>query len=418
VFLLLTSVFLSGLYPVFLLSSFRPMQVLKGKLGNKPKGLNLRMVLVVFQFTMAICLITFTYAVFKQISFLKSQPLGFTIDQVYAVRSPRFRDEGFKDKVKAFKEELLKHPGISDMCVVTEVPGRQIYWDAGGIHPVGSDDSKNYQIVGVDYDFVGLFNTRIIEGRNFSRDFPSDTVALILNETAVKWMGFPDAGSVIGQQINYWDIIYTVIGVMKDYHQQSPKEAFEPHIYRLTPYGRGVRGMFVFRLTTEDTKVSVRRIQKMYDDFFPGNSFESFFLDDYFNQQYKADLMVGKVFGIFSLLAVFITVLGIFGLFSFMTLQRTKEISIRNILGAGTVRILFLFASEFLLLILFSFVIAFAISFVGIDRWMDSFSVKMDIGPGLFLLPLALVILVAGLTISSQVLKVTLTNPVENLRYE
>ena len=417
-FLLLAGVFLSGFYPVALLSSFRPMVVLKGNLGNKPKGLNLRKVLVVFQFTMALCLLTFTFAVFRQISFLKSQPLGFALDQVFVVRAPRVRDEAFQGKVKVFKQELLKQPDISDMCVVTEVPGRQIYWDAGGIHPVGSDESKNYQIVGVDYDFVGLFHTEIIEGRNFSVDFPSDTVALILNETAVKWMGFPDAASAIGQQVNYWDVIYTVIGVMKDYHQQSPKAAYEPHIYRLLPYGRGVRGMFAFRLNAENTRVSVRQIQKLYHEFFPGNPFESFFLDDYFNQQYKADLMVGRVFGIFSLLAVFVTALGIFGLFSFMTLQRTKEISIRNILGAGTARILYLFAREFLVLILVSFLIALVACSFGINKWLDSFATKMDIGAGLFLLPLALVIMVAGLTISSQVLKVVFTNPVENLRYE
>jgi len=186
VFLLMAGVFLSGFYPVALLSSFRPMQVLKGNPGNSPKGLNLRKVLVVFQFTMSLCLLTFTFAVFRQISFLKSQPLGFAIDQVFVVRAPRVRDEAFPGKVKVFKQELLKQTGISDMCVVTEVPGRQIYWDAGGIHPVGSDESKNYQIVGIDYDFVDLFQTTLLAGRNFSTQFPSDTLALILNETAVK----------------------------------------------------------------------------------------------------------------------------------------------------------------------------------------------------------------------------------------
>jgi putative ABC transport system permease protein len=304
------------------------------------------------------------------------------------------------------------------MSVVTEVPGRQIYWDAGGIYPVGSDESKNYQIVGVDYDFVGLFNTQIIAGRNFSKEFPSDTLALILNETAVKWMGFPDANSAIGQQVNYWDIIYTVIGVMKDYHQQSPKISFEPHLYRLLPYGRGVRGMFAFRLNTQESEAAVKYIQQSYDLFFPGNPFEYYFLDDYFNQQYKADILVGKVFGIFSILAVFVTALGIYGLFSFMVLQRTKEISIRNILGAGTPRILFLFGREFLLLIFSAFIIALLLCHAGINLWLNSFANKMSVSIWLFILPLALVVLVTGLTISAQVLKVALANPADNLRYE
>lgn len=415
---LFSGVFLSGLYPVAVLSSFSPLQVLKGKTGNNPKGINLRKVLVVFQFMMSICLITCTLAIFMQISYMKNLNLGFNIDQVLVVRSPRVREATFNSSMLTFKQELLKNPDISLMSVVTEVPGRQIYWDAGGIHPVGSDESKNYQIVGIDYDFVNLFNTKLLAGRNFSRDFPSDTLALILNETAVKWMGFPDADSAIGRQVNYWDIIYTIIGVMQDYHQQSPKMSFEPHIYRLLPYGRGVRGMFAFSIQTKDTKATISNIQHAYNRFFPDNPFEYFFLDDYFNQQYRADMVIGRVFGVFSLLALFVTVLGVYGLFSFMVLQRTKEICIRNILGAGTPRILILFGRDFLLLILSAFVIAFAICYAGIGIWLNSFAAKMPLSLWLFVLPLVLVLLVAGFTISFQVLKVGMTNPADNLRYE
>ena len=415
---LFAGVFLSGLYPVALLSSFKPLQVLKGKPGNSPKGINLRKVLVVFQFTMAISLITCTMAVFMQISYMKHMNLGFNIEQVLVVRAPRVRDVTFNSSMHTFRQELLKNPAISEMSVVTEVPGQQIYWDAGGIYPVGSDESKNYQIVGIDYNFVDLFQTPIIAGRSFSTAFPSDTLALILNETAVKWMGFPHADSAIGQQINYWDVIYTVIGVMKDYHQQSPKAAFEPHIYRLLPYGRGVRGMFAFKLFTQESDAAVSYIQQSYEHFFPGNPYEYFFLDDYFNRQYKADQRIGKVFGLFSLLAVFVTALGIFGLFSFLMLQRTKEISIRNILGAGTPRILFLFGREFLLLIVFAFVIAVGVCYKGIHLWLNDFANKMPVTPWLFMLPLLLVLLVAALTISSQVLKIAMTNPADNLRHE
>jgi len=416
--LLFAGVFLSGFYPVALLSSFRPLQVLKGKPGNSPKGLNLRKVLVVFQFTMALGLITATFAVFMQLSYMKNLNLGFEINQVLSVLAPRVRDATFISKMQTFKQELLKNSDISHMSVSTEVPGRQIYWDAGGIYPVGSDESKNYQIVGVDYDFVDLFKTQIVAGRNFSRDFPSDSVALILNETAVQWMGFADAETAIGQQVNYWDDIYTIIGVMKDYHQQSPKAAFEPHLYRLLPYGRGGRGMFSFCLNTQEPKTAVNTIQQSYERYFPGNPFEFFFLDDYFNQQYKADVVVGNVLGIFSLLAVFVTSLGIFGLFSFLVIQRTKEISIRNILGSGIPRILLLFGREFLLLILIAFVLSLVGCYMGINLWLNSFANRMPITAWLFILPLLLVIVVAGLTISSQIIKVARTNPVDNLRYE
>lgn len=416
--LLLAGVFLSGLYPVTMLSSFSPLHILKGKPGNKPGGLNLRKVLVIFQFSMAIGLITFTFAVFRQVSYLKKQKLGFSIDQVYVVRAPRIRDASFTSRVESFRQEVLKNASIADMCVLTEVPGRQIYWDAGGIHPVGSDESKNYQIVGIDYSFVDFFKTKIIEGRNFSKEFSSDSLALILNETAVKWMGFQDAQSAVGKKIDYWGDIFTVVGIMKDFHQQSPKAAFEPHIYRLLPYGRGARGMFAFRLGVNDPAPSLIQIQRLYNKFFPDNPFESFFLDEYYYQQYKADLMVGKILGVFSFLAIFITALGIYGLFSFLAIQRVKEICIRSIMGAGFSKILLVFIRELLVLILISFLIALSLCYVIIDRWLESYAIRMNMNVSLFILPLILVILIVGLTLSSQIIRITRINPVENLRYE
>ncbi|MFN8208714.1 MAG: ABC transporter permease [Bacteroidales bacterium] len=411
-------VFLSGFYPVSLLSSYRPVEVLKGKLGNKPGRINLRKMLVVFQFVMSLILLTGTFAVFKQVSFMKRQDLGITVEQTFVLRAPRVRDAAFNGKLSSFKEEMLKEVGIRKMCVVTEVPGRQIYWDAGGIAPVGSDESKNYQIIGVDYDFVDVFNTEIIQGRNFSRDFPSDSTALILNETAVRWMGFKDAQSAIGKQVNYWDVIYTIIGVMKDYHQQSPRMAFEPTLFRLLPYGRGVRGMLAFRLEAGDMKDRVTAIKKSWEYFFPGNPYEYFFLDSYYDQQYKLDILLGKVFGIFSILAVFVTALGILGLFSFMVIQRTREICIRKIHGSGVAQILFLFGLDFLFLVLISFLVSLPVCYYGISSWLNSFAKRMTIDSWLFFLPLLLILLVAALTIISQVLKVTRANPAEKLRYE
>jgi len=414
----LAGVFLSGLYPAIAWSSFRPLSVLKGKLGNSPKGVNLRKVLVVFQFTMALILLTFTFAVFRQIHFMKSQDLGFTTKQILAVRAPRVRERTFKSQLGSFRQELLKNPEIEKFCVLTETPGKQIYWDAGGIHPVGNDVDKNYQIVGIDYDFVELFQTRIIGGRNFSREFPSDTAGLILNETAAKWMDFPDANSAVGKQISYWGEIFTVIGVMKDYHQQSPKAAYEPHIYRLQPYGRGVRGFFAIKLNSFNTTSNLNLIREKYNNFFPGNPFEFYFLDDYYNKQYKSDEIVGRVFGSFSFLAILVTAMGILGLFSFMVTQRTKEISIRNVLGAGTSRILYLFGKDFMWLILISFIIALPLCYVGINEWLKSFAVRMDLSIGVFILPLLMLLLIAGVTISTQVIKAIKENPSVNLRYE
>lgn len=408
-------IFLSGYYPVLVLSSFNPLYVLKGKLGSNPQGINLRKALVIFQFTMALGLLSCTLAVFKQVNFMRNQNLGFSIDQVVAVRGPRVMTPNHKSNVNAFKEEIVKNPLVDKMCVVTEVPGRQVYWDAGGIAPVGSDESKNYQIVGVDYDFVNLFDTKIIVGRSFSRDFPSDSVALVLNETAVKWMGFSSPDSCIGKQVNYWGIIYTIIGVMKDYHQQSPKVAFEPHLYRLLPYGRGSRSMFAFKINSPG---AIKIIQSKYEELFPGNPFEYFFLDEYFEQQYKSDIIIGKVLSVFSILAIIVTALGILGLFSFIVTQRAKEIGIRTVLGADFKALIVLFSKDFLWLMLISFAVALPLSYYFIIHWLQSFTVKMPITAFIFLVPLVILTIIAGSTIIYQVLRAVRQNPVELLRNE
>jgi putative ABC transport system permease protein len=413
-------VILSGLYPVAAMTAFKPVAVLRGKLGNSARGINLRKALVVFQFLIAITLITATIAVFLQINYMKNQDLGFNMDDLLIVNAPRVRDESFREKFPVFKEELLKNADINKFCVATEVPGRQVLWDNGGIRRAGEDagKGKNYQIVGVDYDFVDLFELDILHGRNFSREFPADKDALILNETAVKWMGFESAEEAIGQQVDYWRQIYTIIGVMKDYHQQSLKEDFEPHIFRLMPYGRPILGRFALKINPANIKGILPMIQRKYEEFFPGNPFDYVFLDDYYNQQYKGDELFGSVIGIFSILAIIVTGLGIFGLSSFMAVQRTREIGIRKVLGATVPNILQLLTRDFLILIGISYIIALVVSFFGIRWWLNSFASRMDLSAWLFVLPLLVVGVITMLTTGSHVIKAALANPVDSIKYE
>jgi putative ABC transport system permease protein len=414
------SVFLSGVYPVAALSAFKPARVIKGELGSTPKGMKLRRALVMLQFMMALVLITGTFSIYKQIEYMKNQELGFEIEQILVVNAPRVRYESLKKSFPTFKEELLKQSHIQKACVLTEVPGRQIIWDNGGIHKAGEDKSqgKNYQIVGVDYDFADVFDLHFLVGRNFSREFPADKNALILNDTAVKWMGFDSAEEAIGQEVDYWGEIYPIIGVLADYHQQSLKEAFEPHIYRLFPFGRPPWGRFAIKIGTQDIKGSVHLVEQYYKKFFPGNPFEFFFLDDYFNQQYKADELLGRVIGLFSFLAVFVTCLGIFGMSAFMAIQRTKEIGIRKVLGASTGSILQLLMMEFLVLIGLSMIIAWPLAYWGIQEWLDAFANRMPWNGFLFLMPLLIVFAVTALTVSSNILKAALANPVDSIKHE
>ena len=418
--LLLGGIFLSGSYPVAAVSSFKPADVLKGSLRNTPKGMNLRKVLVVFQFIMALVLMTGTFAVSRQILFMKNRNLGFDKDQILVVNAPRIRDESSAKKIDVFKEELLKQSDILKICNVTEVPGRQIYWDAGAIHRAGEDPGKgkNYQIVGVDYDYVDVFQLKILHGRNFSREFPADKKALLLNETAVRWLGFESSEAAVGQQVDYWGEFFTVIGVLSDFHQQSPKQAFEPHIYRFIPYGLRWIGKFALKINTRNVRETVALVGKTYADFFPENPYEYFFLDDYFDQQYRADELFGRVVGIFAVLAIFVTGLGIFGMSAFLALQRTKEIGIRKVLGATTPSILRLLAWDFLVLILVSLVIAWPLAYWGIQQWVHSFATRMSLNAVLFLAPLAVIVVITALTISSHIMKAAAADPVEAIKHE
>jgi putative ABC transport system permease protein len=413
-------VILSGLYPVAALSAFKPVTVLKGKLGSSARGINLRKALVVFQFVIALALITGTYTVYEQISFMRSQNPGFEIEQTLVFKAPRVRDESYGEKFNAFKETLLKNADIDKICHVTEVPGRQIYWDAGAIRKAGEDISKgkNYQIVGIDYDFVDVFGLELAAGRNFSKEFPTDEMGLILNETAVTWMGLEDAESAVGEKVDYWGEIYTIVGILTDYHQQSLKEAFEPHIFRLLPTGRGVRGHFAVKVNTQRIKETVALVQQQYNAFFPGNPFDYFFLDDYYDQQYRSDQLFGKVVGLFSILAIIITALGIFGLSSFNTVQRTKEIGIRKVLGASLSRILFVLNKDILLLLAISFLVALPVLFYGLSTWLQGYANRMALNGWLFILPMGIVALITLVTVSYQTIKSATANPVEALRYE
>ncbi len=416
--LLVAGVVGSGIFPMIVLSSFRPAAVLKGRLGNANRGLNLRKALVILQFVMAFSLGIGAMTVIRQVAFMKNLNPGFSLDRKLVLRAPRVRDESFSRRLPTFKDELLRRPGITGFCVTTDVPGRQVWWDAGGIRRAGTDDNKNYQIVGIDEDFIDVFGLTILHGRNFSREHPGDASALIINETASRWLEFSTPREAIGQPIDYWGQIYTVVGVLKDYHQQSPKEAFEPHIYRYLPEGRDVRGWFVLNLDAASLKTILPGIRSRYDEFFPGNAFDYFFLDDYYAGQFLGEERLRAVLGLFFLLAMVVTALGVLGLSSFMVAQRYKEIGLRKVLGAGVPGILVLLTRDFLRLILLAFGLALPVSIAWIHFWIKSYALRIPLGPGLFLPPFLLIVATAVVTIWAFVYRAATANPIESLRYE
>lgn len=418
--LLAAGIVLAGVYPILALTSFKIAHILKGPSGFAPQKFNLRRTLMVFQFAMALILIVSMSVVTGQLHFMRNQNPGFQKDQILALKSPRVRPDNTEEVFKQFKETVRTLPGVQKICHVTETPGRQIYWDAGGIKREGEPDSqgKNYQIVGIDYDFVDVFGLKFAAGRNFSENFPSDTKGLILNETAVRWMGFDSPESALNQRVDYWGEIFTIVGVLKDFHQQSFKEAFEPHLYRFMPSGRGSRGQFAVQVSGAQMNQTIQQIQQIYADFFHGNPFDYFFLDEYYQQQYRADELFGRVIGLFTILTLFITSLGLFGLSTFSVAQRTREIGIRKTLGASIAGLLLLLVKEYLKWILIALAVAWPVSWFVMHRWLENFAFHIPVGIGSFLFSLILTVLVSMLTVGYQTVRAALANPVESLRYE
>jgi putative ABC transport system permease protein len=416
--LFIVGVFFSGLYPAFVLSGFKPIEVLKGKLIATTKGALLRKGLVVFQFAASLFLLIGTFAVYQQIQYMRKQSLGINIDQTLVIEPPGvLADSTYLQNMSAFKEALNQHTGIKGVSISTSIPGQAVNWNAGGIKLVGTDESaqKQYRVIGVDHDYMKQYGIKLIAGRYFSREFGTDDSAVIFNKKGFEQLGLNNPDDAIGKRIDFWGRQYTIVGVAENFHQQSLREAFEPLIFRLIP---DVRGYLSIKTPASHAGETIALVKSNWDKFFPGNTFEYFFLDDHFDQQYRADQRFGQVFGLFTLLAILVACLGLFGLASFTTIQRTKEIGIRKVLGASVLKILKLLYQEFAILLLIAFVIAVPLAWYVISNWLQEYAFRIVIHWSYFIIPFIAILIIALLTVSFQSIKAAIANPVKSLRTE
>jgi putative ABC transport system permease protein len=419
--LILAGIFISAFYPAFVLSAFRPILVLKGRFTSSKKGIVLRKGLVVTQFAITVALIVGSLVVYRQIRFMNSQDLGMNIDHMLLVSPPELTpwDSTFIDRENTFTRELSRLPGVAGAASARSSLGGE----TGRAFDIRRSDQDNTVHYTMRWNRIGegwlsLYKIKVLAGRDFIySDFNADFSKLhniILNEKATKLLGFATPQEAVGRAI-YRGRLWTVVGVIDNYHQKSLRYGLEPML--LMPAYSTYNSLSV-KINSADVPGTVAEIKKTFDAFFPGNYFNYSFVDEHYNEQYANDRLFGKAFGIFAGFAILIACLGLLGLSLFATMQRTKEIGVRKVLGASVGNIVVLLSRDFIRLVVLAIVIACPVAWFIMHRWLQDFAYRVDVAWWVFVVAGLLAVAIALATISFQAIRAALANPVRALRSE
>ncbi|MBT1708596.1 ABC transporter permease [Fulvivirgaceae bacterium PWU5] len=419
--LLLLGALVSGFYPALVLSSYQPITVLKGKFQRSARGNFLRKALVIVQFTSSAALITGTIIVSQQLNFINDADLGMVIDNTVIVNAPELSawDSSFMQRVESYKHALLQLPGVEHAATSANLPGDRL---ARGFNlHLKEQTSAKYTIsyLGVDHHFMSTYNMSLVAGRGFlptDHQVDYDKIrSIILNVNATRLLGISTPEDAIGKELTDDKHAWTIVGVIRDFHQESLKSPMEPTVLMPTYSTYAATSI---KIKTEDTKSILASIENTYKKYFPGNAFEYFFLKDRYNRQYHDDMRFGKIVSIFTGLAIIVACLGLIGLSSYTAVQRTKEIGIRKILGASVVNIVSLLSADFVRLVLIASLLSIPIAYFSMQHWLQGYAYRVTPGWAQFVIPLLAVLLIATFTISFQVLKAAMRNPADTLKHE
>jgi putative ABC transport system permease protein len=405
----------AGTYPAFYLSSFKPIVVLKGKLTANNKSFGLRSSLVVFQFFISVGLIISTIVVYQQMKFIENRNPGYNKEQVLTL--PGSYVLGNNEQV--FKQEMLKDSRVVNATVSFYKPAGPSSYNNALAYPQGDENHLlNAVEYHVDEQYIPTMGMQMAAGRNFSKEFPTDSLALVINESSARALGWSDknaVGKTIVRQnsVRGTNVPFQVIGVVKDFNFKSLHESISPLFMTLYP-----EGGLIFKIKTTDVSGLLATMKKKWDAFNTGEPFTYSFLDDLFNKTYSAEQKTGTVLNIFSILIILVACMGLFGLVTYTAEQRTKEIGIRKVLGASVGQVTQMLSKEFLKLVLIASLIAFPVAWWAMNKWLQTFAYRINISWWVFAAAAFSAILIALVTVSFQAIKAGLANPVESLKSE
>ena len=420
-----------AVYQALFLSSFRLTSVLKGRFTGTTKGSWLRKTLVVFQFTISVCLVIGIFTLHNQFKYMLDQELGIDLEQKIVVKTPSNVDSTYITKLTSFKNELRKVANIDNVTTSSMVPGLDNDWFVEVRKQNERKEAyRNLAVYVLDSDFFDVYGLSIVAGRGFLPEdqpgarFGNKLENVIINEKASRALGFKAYEEAVDQIVFWNDIKCRIIGVVKNFHQQSLRYAIQPAIFTVNNRDSIFYTISLNTYTSDPTKAeqaltwTLSLIRQNWSRFFPDNPFEFYLLKDAFDDQYQPDRKLAKTLGLFSVLAIFIACLGLFGLSAYSTAQRKREIGIRKVLGASASGIVRLISGDFFTLIALAGMLAVPVAYFGIRRWLAYYAYTVDISWWFFAVPLIIVVLVAMATVGFHTIRASLGNPVDALKYE